>query len=315
MKNRYLQSAFLGHVEFWRYLVMIVVVFCATQFGSIPITVVILAKSVREKIFLTMDNLYDFEQLGISLNLALFLMLLSFVFGLAAFILLFKPLHGKSILTILTGRKKFDFGRLFFSMLVWTLFIFISMIIYNKIYPGRIHFQFDAGKFIILAVISLLFISMQSMFEELIFRGYLVQGLSVLFKNVWMPLLITSIVFGGLHILNPEIREFGICKGLTIVFPQYIIFGLLLCIMVIMDEGLELAIGVHAANNIVLSLFFTYESSALQTDALFELTYLDPEYSLIENITFCVLFLIIMSFRYKWGSFRKLFLPLYSDRV
>ena len=126
-----------------------------------------------------------------------------------------------------------------------------------------------------------------------------------------MPLLLTSVAFGLLHIVNPEVKEFGI----AIMLPQYVILGLLLAITVIMDEGLEIAIGIHASNNILLALLITHESSTLQTEALFKVNILDPVYSLFEIIIFTVIFIVIMSYKYKWGSFKKLFVKIEQEII
>ena len=69
-----------------------------------------------------------------------------------------------------------------------------------------------------------------------------------------------------MHVMNPEIKEFGFLT----MMPQYISFGLLFGIISVLDNGIELAIGAHAANNIFLSIFVTQKSSTLQTVAMFE---------------------------------------------
>ena len=50
--------------------------------------------------------------------------------------------------------------------------------------------------------------------------------------------------------------------------PDYFIIGLTLGLMSLLDDGIETAMGVHAANNIFDSLFITSKNSALQTPAL-----------------------------------------------
>ena len=52
--------------------------------------------------------------------------------------------------------------------------------------------------------------------------------------------------------------------------PQYIVFGLIFGIITILDDGIEAAMGAHAANNIFLCIMVTNESSALQTPALYD---------------------------------------------
>jgi hypothetical protein len=49
----------------------------------------------------------------------------------------------------------------------------------------------------------------------------------------------------------------------------YIGTGLFLGIITLMDEGLELALGFHAANNLVTALLVTSDWTAFQTNSLF----------------------------------------------
>jgi membrane protease YdiL (CAAX protease family) len=60
-----------------------------------------------------------------------------------------------------------------------------------------------------------------------------------------VPALMTSIIFGSVHFGNPEVSKLGI------LCCVYIGTGLFLGILTLMDEGMELALGFHAANNLV----------------------------------------------------------------
>ena len=75
----------------------------------------------------------------------------------------------------------------------------------------------------------------------------------------WTPLLITSAIFGLLHIANPEIGKLGYS-----LLIYYIGTGLFLGIMTLMDEGTELALGFHAANNLFTALLVTSDWTAFQ---------------------------------------------------
>ena len=73
-----------------------------------------------------------------------------------------------------------------------------------------------------------------------------------------------SVVFGLLHGLNPEIEKLGY---IALVF--YIGTGLFFGIVSLMDEGIELAMGMHAVNNILAALFVTTDWTVFQTEALY----------------------------------------------
>ena len=125
--------------------------------------------------------------------------------------------------------------------------------------------QFDFNKLIVLLIVLIIFIPIQTGVEELIFRGYLMQGLGLAFKNGITPLIITSVLFGLMHASNPEAKA----HGLLIMMPYYIFFGAFLGILTLLDEGTELALGIHCANNLISSLLITSKNSVLQTDAIF----------------------------------------------
>ena len=144
-------------------------------------------------------------------------------------------------------------------------------------------------------------IPLQTTAEELLMRGYLFQGLGVALKSRLAPLLITSISFGLLHSFNPEVAKLG--YGLISV---YIITGLFLGIITLMDEGLELSIGFHAANNLVIALLVTSDWTAFQTNSLYK-DVSDP--TLAEFIIFPLiiytLVIFILSKKYKWSAWKS----------
>src|SRR5690606_22501132 len=98
---------------------------------------------------------------------------------------------------------------------------------------------------------------------EYFFRGYFMQFLAYLSKNRGLALIVSSVVFGLMHMGNPEVFEIGLS-----IMIFYIGCGLFLGIMTLMDDGLELALGFHAANNIFGSLIITSKSAVFQIDAL-----------------------------------------------
>ena len=84
-----------------------------------------------------------------------------------------------------------------------------------------------------------------------------------MFKKTFVALILTSVIFGLLHGLNPEVEKLGY---ITMVY--YIGTGLVLGIFTLMDEGTELSLGFHAANNIIAAVFVTTDWTVFQTEAL-----------------------------------------------
>ena len=292
----YIAEALPQKPKLWKYLVgFIFVLICWQGIGSVPLTAALLMEAGG------LDNLPTSpagmaDLLGANKFLAL--MLATFVVGLIGLFFFVKVVHKQSIRSLTTSRARIDWGRIFFSFFITALFI--GGFLYAGVYmePDKYTWNFNQEAFILLAVISFLMLPLQTSFEEYWFRGYLMQGLGVATNSRFVPLIITSLLFGFMHILNPEIDKIGYA-----VLSVYCGLGLLMGMMTLLDEGLELAIGFHAANNIAISLMVTTEWSALQTDALYVST---AEPVLSEMLIFLggmfVVLLGIFQLRYKWTN-------------
>jgi len=168
--------------------------------------------------------------------------------------------------------------------------------------PGNYAFHFDGSKFFILVLISLLILPIQTSFEEFLMRGYLMQGIGLAAGNRWIPLIVTSTIFGLLHIFNPEVQEYGV----GIMMVNYIQIGLMLGIITLMDDSLELALGVHAANNIYGATMVTFSASALKTPALFTMQELNINTMTIAGLVGSFIFILLLAKIYGWSDWSKL---------
>jgi membrane protease YdiL (CAAX protease family) len=139
----------------------------------------------------------------------------------------------------------------------------------------------------------------QTSTEEFIFRGYLVQGLAVIFKNGIVPVILTSLLFGIVHMANPEAKTFG----WMIMLPYYTLFGLFLGLITLLDEGMELSLGIHCANNLISSLLITSPNGVLQTDSIFESKTEDPAEEFILWIIMAIITFTIFWLKYRWKNF------------
>jgi len=128
------------------------------------------------------------------------------------------------------------------------------------------------------------------------------QGLGVITKTRWVPLLATSVIFGGLHYFNPEVDKMG-----DIIMVFYIGTGLLLGIMTLMDEGMELALGFHAGNNLIAALLVTADWTAFKTHSILK-DVSDPTAGfdvLVPVLIIYPVFLALMAWKYKWTGWRE----------
>jgi hypothetical protein len=168
--------------------------------------------------------------------------------------------------------------------------------------PENYEWNFNLQTFLILLIISVVLIPLQTSFEEYFFRGYLMQGIGLGSKTRWLPLVITSVIFGLMHIFNPEVEKLG--YGIMV---YYIGTGFFLGILALMDEGLELAIGFHAANNLITALLVTANWTAFQTESIY-VDISEPELGWDVFIPVLVIYpilLYIFSRKYKWTNWKE----------
>ncbi len=303
----YITQAFKWKHEWWRYLIGVILIFIVGwQFiGIMPIMVVS---------FLRAESLTEFMDSGLTnfaslypakSNLYLFLILSTFLGGLIGLILTVKFIHQQSLRQLTTSRKKIDWGRIFFGFIIIAVITIVFTLLDFKSNPESYELQFEAIPFLIMALISVVFIPLQTSFEEYFFRGYLMQGIGILVRNKWTPLIITSVIFGGLHIFNPEVDKMG-----NIIMIYYIGTGFFLGIITLMDDGLELALGFHAATNLVGALLVTADWTVFQTNSILK-DISEPGAGVDVLIPVVVLYPIligIMAWRYKWKNWgEKLF--------
>jgi cell shape-determining protein MreD len=85
------------------------------------------------------------------------------------------------------------------------------------------------------------------------------------------------------------------------------LFGLIFGVVAVMDDGIESAIGIHAANNVFLCIMVTNKSSALQTPAVWEQHAIQPWTEFVFMLVMGALTVLILRKIFNWGSFSLLF--------
>lgn len=260
-RDMFLEQAIKPTNKFWKYIVGSLLIILAATIGQIPLIIAVAVKSFRDDEIFPSSNeevMKFFEP-----NLTLFLILLSFVGAMIGIYLVVKYLHKQPFLEITTARVKIDWNRVLFSFSVWSSITIASTAILYYSNPETFIINFKPIPFLILTIIGVIMIPIQTSTEEYVFRGYLLQGFANLAKNKWFPLVMTSLIFGLMHIANPEVEKMG-----YIILIYYIGTGFFLGIITLMDDGMELALGFHAANNLVGALLMTSDWSAFQTNSI-----------------------------------------------
>ncbi len=380
----FFNPVFKGRNDWWRYLVVLIVILFGNLIGSIPLSLAMLRKidsspDLDSAAVQDFQKSMDFNLIDINSNLGLSMMLLTFLGSLVAFYFIFKPMHEREFKTLVNPFSKIRWGRVFHAFFIWMLFGLTMEAIFYFMNPESYTIGFKLNTFIPLLLISCILLPIQTSTEELFFRGYIMQGVaslkfyqvlaiflslglatfaysymksmdfeleltttsadpavpeaiySMLFgfiallilivsfflfstilksvtstffqKNVkWVPLIVASVLFGLVHSQNPEIEKFGFWT----MQSYYIMAGLFMGIVTIMDDGLELALGLHAAQNFVSAVFVGYAGGVLQTDSILKSHELNP---IMVTVSFAIMSIIMILYfkrRYKWDAFSKL---------
>jgi len=288
----YIEQGYKGSGGLWKYLVI--------PLGFIGLMAFNYIVTVNSQMDVEASMQQMIDQLGS--NTVFVILLIPLVVGFFVVLGWTLLIHGQSITSLTTSRKKVDWKRILFAFGLWAVLTAALTGLDIIINPEDYVWNFDLGKFIPLAVIAILLVPLQTSFEEYLFRGHMMQGIGLMAGNRWVPLLLTSIIFGLMHIANPEVGKLG--SGIMI---HYIGTGLFLGIITLMDEGMELALGFHAANNLVVALLVTADWTAFQTNSLFKDVSM-PELGwdvLVPVLVVYPILLFLFSKKYGWSNWKN----------
>ena len=156
------------------------------------------------------------------------------------------------------------------------------------LYPGRYIWTLNLRRFIPFSFLALILIPIQASAEELFFRGYLLQSVGLRLRNIWILSAISGFLFMLPHFLNPEAR---VNYGLMGFY--YFFIGAVMAFVTLRDGRLELAIGLHTANNLFSALVANYSVTVLPTPSMFTVKELDAVYSVIAATVGLLVFMLI----------------------
>ena len=281
--------------SFGFYLVGSLVIILFSFLGQVPMLLFFPDNTVASN-----DPFAYFSHLDSNLTLLLFLIpsLIAF-FG---FLFVIKYIHKQTLQSVTTVRKQIDVKRIIFGFVFWGVLSVLIFGISLILSPENYKWNFELQPFLTMFIIASLLIPFQSALEEWIFRGYLMQGFATMTRSRILSLFLTSIIFGSLHILNPEIDKLG--YGLL---AYYIGSGLFFGIVALMDEGIELAIGIHVANNLVTAILVTANWTAFQTASLYK-DISTPNLMVELSLSLLLIYplsIFILARKYKWKNWKE----------
>jgi len=228
-------------------------------------------------------------------------MLFPFCFVFLTFLLCLTKIHKLPLLAVFTSRNAFDWKRFFIAFSWWSLMV-LAVTGIELLLHKNFQLVFNAQKFFTLCLLSIILLPLQTSSEELVFRGYILQGIKKRTGSILSSILISGCMFGMMHISNPEIAKIGYH-----ILIYYIIVGVVLGAIVYYDSGLELSLGFHAANNLITALLITADWQAFQTDAI--IVDSNPPgngiLSMLLALSMLSAFFLLLNKKYKWKVFNK----------
>ncbi|WP_435254647.1 CPBP family glutamic-type intramembrane protease [Tenacibaculum sp. A30] len=289
----FIQQAYKGENSWWRWLLTIVIVMSPFLLNF---AIYFLLPEVYKGL---MEDTANFQG---NKNIFLIENLMPFAVLLVLLIVFVKFVHLRPFTSVVTSRSKVDWNRFFYGFVSWFLMTVFFLFIGYLLAPEEFVWNFKPVPFFLLLTICIILIPIQTSLEELLFRGYLMQGIGILTKTRWVPLIVTSTLFGLMHILNPEVSKLG--YG---IMGFYIGTGFLFGIITLLDEGAELALGIHAANNIAAAVLVASNWAVFQTDALF-IDHSEPNliYQMIIPVFFIYpLYIMFLQKKYGWKNWKE----------
>ena len=144
----FLEQGNKGRNEIGRWVAMIIIVVIVSQIvGAIPLQILISSKlSENPDLHPNPENFLDLAAYEIDPLTGFALMMIPFILGLFSLLILIKPIHGRSVRSLLTGNKDFRWKRFFWAAGIWFLLMAIYSIFATLSGYQNIKLQFDEKK-------------------------------------------------------------------------------------------------------------------------------------------------------------------------
>lgn len=222
----------------------------------------------------------------------------------ALFLILFKIIHKRDYKTLLTARKEFDFLRFWFSFSIWGVLLMLALTTKVILNPDVYEWNFKLVPFFKLFLLLILLLPFRAFFTAIFTNSYILQTLTKVTKRPWVSLIIAVTLFTALMFVNN--KNAIINSNYQLVF-YYLMLGLMLYLIVILDEGIEIISGVFLVSMFISRLFITYSTNKTLLDTIFIKQGSRDIILFAYIIPFicCPLFFLILCRVYKWSNWKE----------
>ncbi|MGM0706300.1 MAG: CPBP family intramembrane glutamic endopeptidase [Bacteroidota bacterium] len=293
--SRFLQQAWMGRSGWSPYLMtllsLIVGAFVVGSVGVVALVWLLSGSFPMESGAATPEalGLTDLQFFGVNM--------LPFVILLGVLAVCLPVFHRRPLRSIITPTEQIDWKRLGVGTAAWMGLMVATLGIEALVTTEELAITFEWKPFLYLLLLAGTLIPIQASVEELVMRGYLMQGAARALGSGWAAVLLSSALFGMLHWANPEVASFG--AGLMMAY--YMGFGAFMALVALADDRLELAMGIHIGNNLFGTVVVTFPESVLTTPALIRLESMAPTPgTLFTWGAVALVFAVLMGQRYNW---------------
>lgn len=273
--NPFLDIARQGRNQWWRYVAGVVFIFACWTGGQV---VTDLPRVLNQADPARADPLQ------------LTLLLLSFAPAVAGVWIVVRFVHGRPFRTLITPYERVEWKRIALGFGVWFAIAAVTGVVEAVLYPGRYQLNPEPLSVLPFLLVAAWLIPVQAGAEELFYRGYLLQGLGLLFRQPLLLAMLNGVLFALPHSSNPEVSG-DFAKVLLI----YLLAGFFWSLITLRSGTLELAIGAHTANNLFTAVVANYQTSVLPSRPFFVINVIDANYQLVTLVAGMGLFYLFLA--------------------
>ncbi|AEG19085.1 CPBP family intramembrane glutamic endopeptidase [Methanobacterium paludis] len=254
----FLDNASQGKNNWWRYFLTIILTFGV---GTIITAILIIIISLVYSIYAMTRGFYlDINSLLSDPLFMLAMVAVEYIISFLFFYISVKVLHKRSLMSLINTVGKISWMKILKGASIWTAIMMAFSIVPLLVWSGELGYSitFNSKTFGLLLILTLITFPIQASFEEIFFRGYLMQGFGLFSKKPVIPLIATSVIFALMHFFNGT----DVVMSLSIVLSTLII-GLMLGTIALGENRIETAMGAHIANNVFIALIYNSSDSGL----------------------------------------------------
>jgi membrane protease YdiL (CAAX protease family) len=178
----FLENASEGENSWWRYLLTVVI---SLGGGTLLAGIALLVVLILYAGFLSFQGVSNITQVITSLISNPFTLIIlvgvSYSLSFILFYICLRFLHHKKFLSVINTLNRLRWKLLLKGLIVWGLILFLLSLPDLILNQGSYQVTFNSKIIYILLIICLLAFPIQASFEEILFRGYLMQGFKPIF--------------------------------------------------------------------------------------------------------------------------------------